>query len=59
MELKKYINKKVTINLKNGFYYEGVVQTADDNSISIIDKNGNSIDLNEDSISFMKENSKW
>jgi sRNA-binding regulator protein Hfq len=55
MELKKYINKKVKVDLKNGFYYEGFVQSADDNSISIKDKFGKDIDLTEDSISFMRE----
>ncbi len=55
MELKKYISKKVKVDLKNGFYYEGFVQSADDNSISIKDKFGKDVDIIEDTISFMRE----
>ena len=55
MELKKYISKKVKVDLKNGFYYEGFVQSADDNSISIKDKFGKDVDIIEDTNSFMRE----
>ena len=55
MELEKYVNKKVKVDLSNGFYYEGVVISYDDNSICIKDKFGNDIDIKEEIITFIRE----
>ena len=55
MELTNYINKKVQIILINGYTYIGIVTSADDNSISLIDKNNSSVSLKESSINFIKE----
>ena len=55
MELSKYIGKYVKADLKNGFYYKGIVKFADDNSISITDKNGLDVDISVDQISFIRE----
>jgi small nuclear ribonucleoprotein (snRNP)-like protein len=55
MELRRYLNKKVKVELKNKYFYEGVVQTVDDNSISLIDKNNKWVDISHEMISFIRE----
>jgi len=55
MELEKYVNKKVKVDLSNGYYYEGVVLSSDNNSICIKDKFGKTIDISESVITFIKE----
>lgn len=36
---------KVKLNLKNKFYYSGIVVDEDDNYINIIDINGNNVTI--------------
>jgi len=55
MELSKYVGKYVKIDLRNGFYYKGKVKSADDNSLSLTDKNGLAVDISSDQISFIRE----
>lgn len=55
MELTNYLNKRVQIILLNGFTYIGLCVSADQNSISIIDKNNSRVCLKESSINFIKE----
>ena len=55
MELRRYLNKKVKVELKNKYFSKGVVQTVDDNSISLIDKNGNWVDISNEMISVIRE----
>ena len=55
MNLTTYLNKRVQIILLNGFTYIGNVIDADDNSITIIDKNNSNVSFKEDSINFIKE----
>jgi hypothetical protein len=55
MDLSKYLEKWVKIDLKNGFYYEGLVIGIDKDSISIKDKKGIFVDISVDTISFIRE----
>lgn len=55
MDLSKYVGKVVKVDLKNGYYYVGTVESADTDSIFLIDKNGKSIDISEGMISFIRE----
>ena len=55
MKLKKYVGKVVKIELSNGYYYTGTVESADDNSIFLIDRNGKAVDIKEIMISFIVE----
>lgn len=55
MELSKYVGKVVKVDLKNGYYYIGTVEKVDDNSISLIDRNGRWVGISEDAISFIVE----
>ena len=59
MELSKYVGKCVKVDLKNGFYYLGVVKSADENSLSLVDKNKKLIDISEEHISFIREVKQW
>jgi len=55
MELDKYVGLKVKIDLTNGFYYEGIVISVDNNSLRLKDKFGKNIDISESAISFLRE----
>lgn len=55
MDLIEYLDKYVIINLASGFYFKGKVISADENSISIIDINGQRVCLKEDSILSIRE----
>jgi small nuclear ribonucleoprotein (snRNP)-like protein len=55
MELTKYLNKNVQIILDNNFTYIGLVISADENSINLIDKNNSNVSLKETTIKFIKE----
>ena len=59
MELGKYINKVVKVDLKNGYYYEGKIISCDKDSICIVDKFGKTIDISESIISFIREVVEW
>lgn len=55
MELSMYVGLVVRIDLTNGFYYEGVVKSVDDNSLMLLDKHGKLVTISEKSISFIRE----
>ena len=55
MDLTIYLNKKVQIILANGFTYIGLCINADENSITLIDKNNSEVSLRENIISTIKE----
>ena len=55
MDLDNYVNKNVHIILINGFTYLGLVISADNNSITLIDKTNSRVSLKESSISLIKE----
>lgn len=50
-----YIKKCVKIELSNGYYYRGLVLSADDNSLTLRDKNNNLVTLNLNSITAIQE----
>ena len=45
-----YIGCKVKINNSNGYYYAGNVISADENSITLIDKNNHRVTLSANDI---------
>jgi small nuclear ribonucleoprotein (snRNP)-like protein len=55
MQLSKYVNKRIRIDLTHGYFYEGKVQSADDNSITILDRNNKVVEIKEIAISFIRE----
>ena len=55
MDLIKYVGKFVRVDLTNGFYYEGKVLSADDDSLEIKDKNDKFVDISKVSILFIRE----
>jgi len=55
MEFNNYLTKKVQIVLNNGFTYIGVVVSADNNSLTLIDKTNSKVCLKESTINFLKE----
>ncbi len=55
MDLSSYLNKRVQIILSNGYTYIGLVIEADQNSLTIIDKNNSKVSLKEVSIDLIKE----
>ena len=55
MELRRYIGKVVKLELVNGIYYKGSVEKVDDDSLSLIDKNGKWVDISIKLIAFIKE----
>ena len=55
MELSKYVGKRIRLELTNGYFYEGVCQSADDNSLTILDRNNKVVEIKEIAISFIRE----
>jgi hypothetical protein len=55
MDLSNYVKRYVRIDLINGFYYEGLVLSADDDSLELNDKNGKLVVISKASISFLRE----
>ena len=55
MDLCNYVGKYVRVDLVNGFYYEGLVKSSDDDSFEILDKRGKLVCIKEMSISFLRE----
>lgn len=45
MDLTIYLNKRVQIILSNGFTYIGKCISADDDSLTLIDKNNSNVSL--------------
>jgi len=55
MELINYIDCVVKINTSNGYYYTSKVVSADEDSITLIDKNRNRVTLSVDTILDIQE----
>ena len=55
MEVGRYVGKVVRINLKDGFFYIGTVETADEDSISLIDINGKWVTVEINNIALIRE----
>jgi small nuclear ribonucleoprotein (snRNP)-like protein len=55
MELSKYVGKRIRIDLSNGYFYEGICQDTDENSLTIIDLKNNLVTIKESAISFVRE----
>ncbi len=50
-----YLEKKVKIDLTNGFFYEGIVIGYDEDSLTIRDRNNKIVSIKITSISFIRE----
>lgn len=55
MELSKYVGKKIRVDLTNDYFYEGVCKSADDNSLTLLDRNNKVVEIKEIAISFIRE----
>lgn len=55
MELSEYDGKRVKIELRNGFYYKGLVLSSGEDYIKIRDKEDKMIFIRVDNIVFIKE----
>ena len=55
MELSKYLDKYVKVELKNGYFYVGKVLGVHETDISLKDKYGKFVDITIDAISFIVE----
>ena len=55
MDLLIYLDKIVYINLASGFYYTGKCISADEDSITLIDKTNKNVSLSKKSILAIKE----
>jgi len=58
MELINYIDCVVKLNTSNGFYYTGKVVSADEDSITLIDKTGKRVTLSVNIILDIQEVSR-
>ena len=55
MEVNKYVEKYVKVELKNGYFYTGKVLGVHETDISLKDKFGKFVDISIDAISFIVE----
>lgn len=55
MELSKYADKYVKVDLTNGFFYEGLVTNVDYDSIELKDRNGHIVTITNNAITFIRE----
>jgi len=55
MEVNEYINKKVKVDLDNGYYYKGLVLSFGDEFISIRDFNDKLVYINLKNVISIKE----
>ena len=55
MGLFNYLNKKVRLNLTNGFYYDGEILEVTDDDITIKDKFGKLVTMRVSMVSVIKE----
>jgi small nuclear ribonucleoprotein (snRNP)-like protein len=55
MDLTNYLNRRVLIVLSNGFTFVGLCIEADEDSITIIDKNNSHVSLKETNIISIQE----
>ena len=53
--VRKYAGKKVYLVLRNNFEYTTILPNEIDNSFTIIDKFGDSVDIECEYISFIRE----
>jgi len=50
MELKEYVNKRVKVELVNGYYYEGLVLSSGEDYIKLRDKYDKLVFIRLDSV---------
>ncbi len=55
MDVSIYVGKKVKVDLTNGFFYEGLVTNYDDDSLTLIDRNNQTVSISIKTISFIRE----
>jgi len=55
MNLVKYVDRYVRIDLTNGFYYQGLVLSVDGDSLELKDKNGNLVTVSATMVNFIRE----
>lgn len=55
MDVVSYLGHRVHVTLLNGFYYLGLVISADEKSISLIDKNGKRVSLVVEALESIRE----
>ena len=55
MEVSKYLEKYVKIDLENGFFYEGIVIDYDYDSITLLDKKEKNVTILLKFITFIRE----
>ena len=55
MNLIDYIGCVIKLNTSNGYYYTGKVISADENSITLIDKNNHRVTLSINAIQDIQE----
>lgn len=55
MDLNKYHNKRVNIELISGFFYEGDVTFACEDYLELIDRNGNLVQIKGELINLIRE----
>ena len=55
MELIIYLGKRVYLTISNGYYYTGLVCSADEDSLTILDKNQKRVTLRKDQIETIRE----
>ena len=52
-----YVKKYVKIDISNGYYYEGLVLSTDENSITLKDKKNRLVTINNSDILNIRETS--
>lgn len=55
MELSRYVNKKVKVELPNNYFYEGRILKEDGDSIQLRDREGKVVTISKKSILFIRE----
>ncbi len=50
-----YLEKRVKVDLTNGFFYEGIVIGYDSDSLTLRDRNNKIVSISINSISFIRE----
>lgn len=54
-DLRKYLGKKIKINLKNGFFYAGEIKELREDSFLFIDKFQSSMDIAYSELALVQE----
>ncbi len=55
MDVKKYVGKVVKVELQNGFFFTGTVESANDEEIFLIDKFEKPVDIKVKFILLIRE----